>query len=159
MKQPSEFGIRLRQARMAKGLTPDELGRALGDKDGGNVRRWETTQNIRLPRTETILLMQRVLEVSVEWLATGVGTGPAERSQQAIEAQIAAILSRYNRKVTDAAPEPELMGYWELLTYGYELIISQYDTITACAYAMARISAGTPPRIQDTPRWRQGRVA
>lgn len=65
---------RIAKARAASGLTQHEAAVRLGVHPT-QLSRWE---NSIVPSVESLVDIARVLGVSVEWLATGEGRGPAE---------------------------------------------------------------------------------
>lgn len=144
-KRPSAFGRNLRTARLAAGLTPDELGVSIGDKDGNNIRRWETSVRIAMPHAETLARLAKVLHVSMEWLVTSEGDGPGERDQDALEAHIAAMIHRYQAQVDAGVSAGVIQDYWELLVHAFELNAARYPTVSSMARSLARIAAGNHP--------------
>jgi transcriptional regulator with XRE-family HTH domain len=68
------FGQRLRRARLAKGLTQDEVARHLGIRRV-NVTKWESDDY--MPGTRRIGALAAVLEVSEDWLLSDKGDPPA----------------------------------------------------------------------------------
>ena len=60
-----EMGERIREARMAKGMTMEELGEKLGVSHAA-VSRWES--NDRKPRLEHLFRLSLLLDVEVNYL-------------------------------------------------------------------------------------------
>lgn len=60
-----EMGERIREARMAKGMTMEELGEKLGVSHA-TVSRWES--NDRKPRLEHLFRLSLLLDVEVNYL-------------------------------------------------------------------------------------------
>lgn len=75
---PSTIGHRITQARMARGWSQTDLGRAC-DMAPTQVSRYESGRAI--PRRQTLLKISQALAVEYQWLTAGVGTmdqyGPA----------------------------------------------------------------------------------
>ena len=59
------FGLRLRMARQAKGMTAEKLAFALG-VNPPCVHWWEHGRNY--PMTERLIEMAKLLDVSIDWL-------------------------------------------------------------------------------------------
>lgn len=68
-----KIGERLKQARLKKGMTQDELGEALGGLTGPTISAIEkgTAKSFRQP--EILLLAAKILGVSPIWLQFGLG--------------------------------------------------------------------------------------
>ena len=64
------IGLKIQQARVAKGMTQGELAKALGI-DRGSVGRWETGRSV--PRQVGIPKVAKVLGQSPDWLLEGSG--------------------------------------------------------------------------------------
>ncbi len=64
------FGNRLQQARKKKKITQDELAQLVGKNNKRAVSMWEN-DNAK-PEMDTIITVAKVLEVSIDWLLTGV---------------------------------------------------------------------------------------
>lgn len=64
------IGLKIQQARVAKGMTQGELAKALGI-DRGSVGRWETGRSV--PRQVGIPKVAMILGQSPEWLLAGSG--------------------------------------------------------------------------------------
>lgn len=64
------IGLKIQQARVAKGMTQGELAKALGI-DRGSVGRWETGRSV--PRQVGIPKVAKILGQSPEWLLAGSG--------------------------------------------------------------------------------------
>lgn len=65
------IGKRIREARLARGLTADAVGKLVGGIQRSSVIQWE--QGHTHPKTERLGDLARALNVSTEWLATGAG--------------------------------------------------------------------------------------
>ncbi|MGE3682728.1 MAG: helix-turn-helix domain-containing protein [Bdellovibrionales bacterium] len=79
------IGLRIRQARMAKGMTQAELSKALGI-DRGSVGRWETGRSV--PRQVGMPRVASVLGKSAEWLLEGSGDpSPALQNIEVLRAE------------------------------------------------------------------------
>lgn len=68
------FGDRVALAREARGMTQAQLARQLGLK-AATVANWE--QDRSEPRANKLQMLAALLSVSMIWLMTGVGQGPA----------------------------------------------------------------------------------
>jgi len=64
------IGLRIQQARVAKGMTQGQLAKALGI-DRGSVGRWETGRSV--PRQVGVPKVAKVLGQSPDWLLEGSG--------------------------------------------------------------------------------------
>ncbi len=64
------IGLKIQQARVAKGMTQGELAKALGI-DRGSVGRWETGRSV--PRQVGIPKVAQILGQTAEWLLAGSG--------------------------------------------------------------------------------------
>lgn len=62
------LGLRIKELRMARGLTQAELGARL-NKGGSTVRMWELDKST--PDIETIVLLSQVFGVSTDFLLNG----------------------------------------------------------------------------------------
>ena len=69
------IGARITVAREAAGLTQRELAERAGLTQHVSVSRYE--RGVARPDLETAARLARALEVSLDWLATGQGQGPA----------------------------------------------------------------------------------
>lgn len=69
--QTSRFGIRLKQARQAAGLSQEELAQALSLKSRQSVSQME--RGVQLVDISQIERMANLLQVSPCWLAFGEG--------------------------------------------------------------------------------------
>jgi transcriptional regulator with XRE-family HTH domain len=63
-------GARIREARLAVGLTQRELADRLGARDALAVSRWE--RGVNVPNERMLLGLARVLEREVAWFYGGV---------------------------------------------------------------------------------------
>lgn len=70
------LGTRIRSARDAMKLTQEQLAHQSG-LTGMTVSNIERAGDAAKPRPQTLLSIARVLGVSVDWLLTGEGQGPA----------------------------------------------------------------------------------
>ena len=66
------FGDRLEAARVAAGLTADELAQRLGVRDS-TIKAWEADE--WEPRGNRLQMLAGMLNVSLVWLMTGKGPG------------------------------------------------------------------------------------
>lgn len=64
------IGLKIQQARLAKGMTQGELAKALGI-DRGSVGRWETGRSV--PRQVGLPNVAKILGTTPEWLTEGSG--------------------------------------------------------------------------------------
>lgn len=146
--RPEHPGIskRLREARLAAGLTPAELSAAVGYDDGGQkIRDLESRKARALPNGDMLLALARALNCSMDWLATGDGEGPRTREPDALERHIAAMVHRYQAQVEAGANEPTLQEYWELLVHAFKVNEQRFLSVEDKARTMARIAAGMTP--------------
>lgn len=68
---PKTIGDRIRQARIARGLTTTAVAKALGDVERSAISQWEHGHTSpKLPRVQAVA---RVLGVDTTWLMTGEG--------------------------------------------------------------------------------------
>jgi len=69
------FGDRIEAGRLGLGLSQEEFARKLGVKLK-TVRGWE--ENLNEPRSNKLLMMAGLMNVSISWLLTAEGEGPTE---------------------------------------------------------------------------------
>ncbi|AWL07951.1 hypothetical protein HME7025_00066 [Aquirufa nivalisilvae] len=79
------FGERLQQARKKKKLTQEELANKVGMGSKRAVSMWENDNS--KPETDTLLMVSQVLEVSLDWLLTGVKTYTDENGKISIDVE------------------------------------------------------------------------
>ncbi len=72
------FGDRLALAREAQGMTQGQLGRRLGMRVA-TIKNWEADRSA--PRANKLQMMAGLLNVSIMWLMTGNGDGPAASTE------------------------------------------------------------------------------
>lgn len=65
------LGERIRAARNHRGMEQADLGRALGQRDGTTVSKWENDD--RRPSSDALLAIVKALRVNGHWLLTGEG--------------------------------------------------------------------------------------
>ena len=73
--QDNTVGERIRRAREATGLTTAQMARRLGIKTT-TLTMWESDRSE--PRSNRLLMLAGLLNVSPSWLLTGLGTAPIE---------------------------------------------------------------------------------
>lgn len=71
----TDVGSRIRMARRVAGLLQEQLAEKAGI-DQATVSRWEHRDEVP-DRAGSLLAIARALGVSVDWLLTGEGQGPA----------------------------------------------------------------------------------
>lgn len=71
----SSMGDRLRAARLARGLTQQELAYRI-DATASTVSKWERGE-LANPHSDAIIAIAVSLDVSLDWLLRGEGPGPA----------------------------------------------------------------------------------
>ena len=97
------FGDRLAGARESAGLTQKDLAERLGVKLR-TIKGWEQDQSE--PRSARMSILAGMLNVSLPWLMTGVGRGPAATSPEgadlldeisALHREAASVVARIER--------------------------------------------------------------
>lgn len=96
----AEIGRRLREARLAAGLTQMQL-HALSDLEQATISKYERG-DVEEPSAPKIAALARALGVSMEWIVTGAGDGPTGRSET-VEAVTSAAADQPGDEVN---PEP-----------------------------------------------------
>ena len=90
-----EFGLRLRRAREARGLTQTELGANAGI-DPSRISNWERGDNY--PQYRSLVAMCKVLDCSSDYLLGLSDRAPAPdiSNAKALLLEVADILSKYD---------------------------------------------------------------
>ena len=89
--ESATFGDRLAAAREQAGLTQAELADRIGVK-GATLRAWE--EDMKEPRANRLSMLSGMLNISLSWLMTGEGEGPAgPPDDEPISADVATLLS------------------------------------------------------------------
>ena len=70
-----EFGLRLKEAREAAGLTGYRLAKMM-DVQAASVHHWEHGRSY--PRIDKLILISELLKVSIDWLLLGEKANGAE---------------------------------------------------------------------------------
>lgn len=81
MDDAQTIGARIRRARLAAGY--DVAARFAAEVGVRPHSLWRYEAGHMRPGTDVLLAISRLTGVSIEWLATGTGRGPAECSTQA----------------------------------------------------------------------------
>lgn len=116
----SGFGARVKSLRKARGLTQGELARAIGIKQPSlsELEQGESKE----PSAATLLAVARALQVSAEWLYTGIGNPLG------------------NANLTD--DETALLGAFRSLDARGKADLARYSTVLAETHG--RVTAPTP---------------
>ncbi|SDZ49370.1 Helix-turn-helix [Jannaschia faecimaris] len=88
------FGDRLTGAREIAGLDVEELARRLGVKPK-TIRAWE--EDRAEPRANRVSMLAGLTNVSLVWLMTGAGEGPALSSAESADRTLLAEVERLRR--------------------------------------------------------------
>ena len=94
------FGDRVAGARERAGMTQAELARRLGVKTK-TLKAWE--DDVREPRANRLSMMSGLLNVSLPWLLSGEGDGPAAPAGAGSRAEALAELRGLRRMLEGAA--------------------------------------------------------
>lgn len=90
------LGGRILWARERRGLEQAVLGRALGQRDGTTISKWEHDE--RRPSADALVAVVRALEVNAHWLLTGEG------EPWALPGEADRVLARVRALVTARSP-------------------------------------------------------
>ena len=104
------FGDRLAAAREAAGMTQEQLAKRLGVKLG-SLQRWE--EDLAEPRANRLSMVAGILNVSLIWLITGEGEGIAPPDEEAIPADIGAVLTEIRGMRAEMRNSAEKLGRLE----------------------------------------------
>lgn len=90
--EASTFGDRIATAREALGMSSNQLARRLGIK-AQTLRNWEEDRSE--PRANKLQMLAGMLNVSIIWLMSGAGEGPASGwiEDEAVEGDLDLLLS------------------------------------------------------------------
>lgn len=110
-EETSTFGDRVAGAREAMGMTQDDLSRQLGVKLK-TVRAWE--YDMAEPRSNKLMSLSGVLNVSIMWLLNGEGDGlPGPVAESATATGLSEILAGMQEIRTRIAQNAEQLGTLE----------------------------------------------
>lgn len=91
-------GERLRQARLRKGWTQDQLARSIGTRER-NIIKWEKGQNV--PRAETVAALARSLGCEIEFFYIE-GEPDDDAEEAAMRRRARDLLSQLNPSMVEA---------------------------------------------------------
>ena len=103
------FGDRVSGAREAAGLSQEELARRLGIRPQ-TLRSWE--EDLSEPRANKLQMLAGIVGVSLRWLMTGEGEGPASPSAEMGEETVA-LLTELRQLRGELARGAERLGRLE----------------------------------------------
>ena len=98
------LGGRIVHARESQGLSTAQLARRVGVKTK-TVHKWET--DCAEPRSNRLLTLAGILNVSATWLLTGAGESPVDGLPETEMMQIRAAVERMREQVLKIAEELE----------------------------------------------------
>lgn len=105
------FGDRLTSAREAAGLTQKELADRLGVKEIA-VKEWE--DDLLEPRSNRLLRLSGLLNVSIMWLLNGEGEGlEGSQADQTLSSDVNAILAELRALRTEMEARADRLGILE----------------------------------------------
>jgi len=97
--ETATFGDRLAGAREAAGMSQKDLAKRLGVKLG-TLSNWE--DDLNEPRANKLQMLSGLLNVSLRWLLTGQGDGPAgPEDEMPLDADVSGILTEIRRVRTE----------------------------------------------------------
>jgi len=109
--ETATFGDRLADARMAQGMTQEDLARRLGVKLA-TLARWEN--DIAEPRANRLSMTSGLLNVSLRWLLTGDGEGlSAPTDDEAMPHDVTEILTELRQTQGELVRLANRVGHLE----------------------------------------------
>lgn len=108
--ETATFGDRLADARLALGLSAEELARSIGVK-AATLEKWENDTSE--PAAGRLSHLAELLNVSLRWLMTGEGEGLSEPASEVADEDTVAILTEMRALQRDVVRCADRLGRLE----------------------------------------------